>query len=268
MSSREERKRQAREARLAAEREAAAKAQRQRQLQILGGVALAAIAVVVVVIVISSSGGGSKGTDVTAGKPASGGAEVARQFAGIPQSGVTLGKPNAPVTMVEYIDLKCPVCQAFETQAFPTLVDKYVKTGKLRVQARVQDFVGNEEHDSEDAARMGLAAAEQDKFFPFAALFYRHQGNENEAYVTDSFLASIAKAVPGLDVQKALDARQSDTVSSELKQASQAFDANGFTGTPSFQLGTTGGTLKPFTPTAFNDPSSFEAAIDKLEPAQ
>lgn len=267
MSSREERKRQAREARLAAEREAAARAHRQRQLQILGGVALAAIAVVIAVIVISSSGG-SKGTDVTAGKPASGGAEVARQFAGIPQSGVTLGKPDAPVTMVEYIDLKCPVCQAFETQAFPTLVDKYVRTGKLRVQARVQDFVGNEQHDSEDAARMALAVAQQDRFFQFAALFYRHQGNENDAYVTDSFLTSIAKAVPGLDVQKALDARQSAEVTRELQQAAQAFDANGFTGTPSFQLGTTGGSLKPFTPTAFNDPSSFEAAIDKLEPAQ
>ena len=115
---------------------------------------------------------------------------------------------------------------------------------------------------------MGLAAAQQDKFFDFAALFYRHQGNENEAYVTDSFLTSIAKAVPGLDVQKALDARSTPAVTAQLKSAAQAFDANGFTGTPSFQLGTSGGSLKSFTPTAFNDPASFAAAIDKLEPAQ
>lgn len=267
MSSREDRKRQAREEREKAEQAAAAADQRKRRLQLLASIAAVAVVIVVVAVVISTRGGGGN-TDVKAGKPASGGAEVQQRFAGIPQGGMTLGKPTAPVTMVEYIDLKCPVCQAFETSVFPTLVDKYVKTGKLRVQAQLQDFVGNEEHDSEDAARMGLAAAQQNKFFEFAALMYRHQGNENDAYVTDSFLSSIAKAVPGLDVQKALDARSSQAVTSQLQSAAQAFNTNGFTGTPSFQLGTSGGSLKSFTPTAFNDPASFESAIDKLVPAQ
>jgi protein-disulfide isomerase len=267
MSSREERKRQAKEARERAEREAAAKAQRQRRLQLLGALAAVAIVVVVTLVLVSSSGGGGS-TDVKAGKPASGGAEVQQRFAGIPQGGLTLGKPDAPVTLVEYVDLKCPVCQAFETSVFPTLVDKYVRTGKLRVQAQVQDFVGNEEHDSEDAARMALAASEQNKFFQFASLFYAHQGNENDAYVTDSFLKSIGDAVQGLDVQKALDARQSTQVSDQLQKSSDTFDQNGFTGTPSFQIGQTGGTLRTFNPSSFTDSKDFEDAVNQLAGAQ
>ena len=31
---------------------------------------------------------------------------------GIPQNGFVLGDPNAPVTLVEYIDLQCPICAA------------------------------------------------------------------------------------------------------------------------------------------------------------
>jgi protein-disulfide isomerase len=267
MSSREERKRQAREERERAEREAAAADQRKRRLQLLASLAAVAVVVVVVAVVVSSSGGGGD-TNVKAGKPASGGAEINQRYAGIPQGGLTLGKPSAPVTMVEYVDLKCPVCQAFETSVFPTLVDKYVRTGKLRVQAQVQDFVGNEEHDSEDAARMGLAAAEQNKFFPFAALFYMHQGNEQDAYVTDSFLRSIGDAVQGLDVQKALDARQSSEVSDQLQKSSEAFDQNGFTGTPSFQIGKTGDTLRTFNPSSFTDSKDFETAINQLAGAQ
>src|SRR5437016_4300105 len=35
-------------------------------------------------------------------------AAVQRLFAGIPQRGNVLGRPQAPVTLVEYVDLQCP----------------------------------------------------------------------------------------------------------------------------------------------------------------
>mgnify|MGYP001202706337 CR=1 FL=1 len=60
MASRKEQKERAREARLAAEREAAAKATRERRLRLGGGVLVAAAVVAVVVAI--ASGGGSSGT--------------------------------------------------------------------------------------------------------------------------------------------------------------------------------------------------------------
>jgi protein-disulfide isomerase len=263
MSSREQQKREARERRQAAEQEAATTAQRRRRLQIIGGAAAVAVVVVAIAVIVSSGGGGTK---VTKGKPASGGAAAAAMFAGIPQSNTTLGRTSAPVTLVQYVDLKCPACQAYELSAFPTIVRDWVKTGKVRIETRVQHIIGNEGGDSERAARMALAAGQQNKLFPFTAVFYRHQGNEAEQYVNTSFLTSIAQAVPGLNVDKALAARNSAKVSAELKSAGDAFDNNGFNSTPSFQIGTTGGTLKTFNPTNFADPRSFAEEFVKLLP--
>jgi protein-disulfide isomerase len=263
MSSREQSKREARERREAEERAAAAGALRRRRLIMVGAALAAAVVVLVAFIAISSSSGGSDTPKVAADKPARGAAAVRAQFAGLPQRGLTLGRPSAPITLVEYVDLKCPVCQAYEEHAFPRLVSAYVRTGKLRVQAQVQDFVGNENDDSEHAARMALAAANQNRFYQFSSLFYRNQQSETATYVTESFLRSIGRGA-GLDVAKALDDRDAKEVSHGLDEASRQFELQGFTGTPSFQLGTTGGVLKPFTPSSFADPKAFTSAIDQL----
>lgn len=46
------------------------------------------------------------------------------------------GNKNAPVTMVEFTDYQCPFCGQFFTQTYKSLVDTYVKNGKLRIIVR------------------------------------------------------------------------------------------------------------------------------------
>src|SRR5947207_10447810 len=104
-----------------------------------GGGVVAVIAIVIVLAVVLGSGGGSGiPKDVPAiGSPTSAVAlpnsDVVEQlFKGIPQKGAVLGKPSAPVTMVEYIDVQCPVCQLFETEVFPDIVKTYLRTGTVK----------------------------------------------------------------------------------------------------------------------------------------
>lgn len=119
---------------------------------------------------------------------------MAARFRGIPQKGTTLGRPGATVTLVEFADLKCPVCQQFTLQTFPTLVQRYVRTGKLRIEFRPQTFVGSPARDSAKAARFALAARKRNRFWQLADLLYINQQDESVGYETDAFLSRIARA--------------------------------------------------------------------------
>ena len=68
----------------------------------------------------------------------------------------------------------------------------------------------------------------------------------------------------GLNVAKAMAARQDGSVTQQLQQARNEFGKNGFTGTPSFLVGKTGGQPKPLNPSNFGDPSSYTGPIDAL----
>src|SRR4051794_5013679 len=110
------------------------------------GAAAAVIAVVVVLIVVFTGGGSSTPTitqtngSAAAGLP--GATEAAALYKGIPQTGLKLGSPKAPVQMVMYIDLQCPICQSYETTVMPTIVAQYIRTGKVRLEIKPWAFLG------------------------------------------------------------------------------------------------------------------------------
>ena len=235
-------------------------ARRNRRLKLLGTVLAAAA--LVVLIAIAVSGGSNKSSSPKVGKD-KGAAQVNARFQGIPQQNLTLGNPKAPVTFVEFADLKCPVCREYTLSAFPTLVSRYVRTGKVKMVLQLQHFVGNQNGDSERAARMALAAGQQNKLWQFADLFYLNQRDETETYVNDPFLRQIASRVNGLDVKKALAARNQPAITQELQEASSEFNTAGFKGTPSFAVGKTGQPLSPINYSSF-DVSQFSGPIDKL----
>ena len=76
-------------------------------------------------------------------------------LAGIPQSGIYLGNPAAPVPLVEFADLQCPFCREYTLQTLPQLVQDYVRTGKVRMEFRNLSFLGK---DSVTAGRAAAAA--------------------------------------------------------------------------------------------------------------
>ena len=115
---------------------------RNRRLTILAGATVAALAVVAVLIAVSQGGADDDESGLAAGKSIKGVPTVNRLYDGIPQDGATLGNPNAPATMVEFVDLQCPFCAEYTRDALPTIVKRYVRTGKLKVELRPVAILG------------------------------------------------------------------------------------------------------------------------------
>jgi protein-disulfide isomerase len=201
----------------------------------LGALLAAAVVIVVAAIVISSGGSSEK----SSGGDLQGVAETKSLLDGIPQDGITLGKPNAPVTIVEFADPQCPYCKDYTLNEMPALIEKYVRTGKAKMELRLLTFIGPE---SVTAAGVLTAAGQQDKLWSATDLFYRNQGEENTGYVTDDFVTDVLTGA-GADADKAIAAAGTPAVSQEIAAAKTLTSRYDVTGTPTVLVGPTGGDL-------------------------
>jgi len=255
--TKKERRDQARQERIAREQAEAARTARRRRFTRLGAVLGAAAVVVAILVAVSSSGGGSTAsTSSSASSSAVAGTQASRSLLnGIPQKGLTLGNANAPVRVLEFADLQCPFCRDYSLGVMPGLVQKYVRTGKVRMEFHALAFIGP---DSVRAARVAEAAGRQNKLWNVADLAYHNQGAENSGWATDGKLRSIAAAVPGLDVKQVFAARNSAAVTAQLKAASDLATRSGVNETPTFLVGR-GSNLKAVD--AAGLPAAIKAAV-------
>src|SRR5215210_1380451 len=185
-------------------------------------------------------------------------AEAAAIFHGVPQQGVALGSSDAPVTIVEFVDLQCPFCRQFEVETMPTLVEKYIRTSKARLEIRGLSFLGP---DSERGLRAVLAASRQDRMFELAQLLYFNQGAENSGWLNDDIVAAAARSTPGLDAARLGGDMDSDAVSALLEEHAAEAERLGIKSTPTVLVGPTGGSLKQVVLGSPRDIGAIEQAI-------
>src|SRR3954468_7406845 len=224
---------------------------------IAAGVVALLIVVGIVLGVVLTSGSDSSSSGNAAKLPDS--ADVQQLLAGIPQNGNVLGNPSAPATVIEYVDLQCPFCRQFETEALPTIVSDYVRKGKAKIEARVIAFIGPDSQTGREAA---LAAAKQNKFFNFAQLMYDNQGTENTGWLNDDIIKSAVASIPGLDANKLENDRGSDSVKSQMDTFDAQAKAAHVNSTPTIYVVHKGGKPQLVTLTAPGDPSALETAIN------
>jgi protein-disulfide isomerase len=262
--TRKQRREQARDQRKALEEAEAANVQRRKRLIQLGSVA-AAVVVIIVVILVATGGGGKSGIVHTKhGEKNPEVQKVATLINGIPQNGNVLGSSKAPVTVQYFGDLECPICKEFTLGALPKLIEKYVRTGKLRIEYRNLETATHEPETFKLQQVAALAAGKQQKMWDYVELFYHEQGQEDTGYVTEKYLQELAQQVPGLDLASWTAARNDAQFTNTVRSDAQAANNAGFTGTPSFLIGKTGQTMSKLEYASLTDPASFESAIDKL----
>jgi protein-disulfide isomerase len=240
-----------------------------RVLAIGGGIVAVIVIVVVLALVLGKSGGGGK---LPSGTPAVGNCsanglpgcqDVETLFKGIPQEGLYLGSPSAKAQMVIFIDLQCPFCQNYETTVMPTIIKKYVRTGKVRIQVEPWAFIGP---DSVRGQKAMFAAAKQNKAWNFAEVLYLNQATENTGWLSDSMVAQAAASVNGLDVKKLWTDRKAGSVSKSAAAVAALAHEKKVTGTPTVFVGKAGTTPKLVGASgSVPDLAQTEAAIDAAQ---
>ena len=221
--------------------------------------AVVVLAAVVVAIAVAVSSGGSAPALVP-GHPVPHAAEIGALLAGVPERGVALGAPDAPVTLIEFADLQCPTCAAFANGTLPTLIRREVRPGRLRIVFAPLTFVGS---DSRRGAEAALAAGEQNRLWPFVELFFANQREENSGYVTDRFLTALAQGAGQVNMARALAARAAPAITGSLASTAALAARLQISSTPSFALSRTGAAPVSFIP-ADLQASAFTAAIGRL----
>lgn len=200
---------------------------RRRLLQLASAAAFLTVAVVLVLIVVNSSETDGGDTDLE------GVAAAKRELRGIPQSGLILGKHGARVRLYEYGDLQCPVCKGFAEEVVPEVIESKVRSGEASIEFRNFTIINEE---SVPAAAAAIAAGEQGRGWDFLDVFYANQGLEASGYVTDEFLAEIARAAGVPDIVRWDEERESSTVLRRVRRESEEAQRLGLTGTPSFAV--------------------------------
>ena len=84
---------------------------------------------------------------------------------------MTIGKADAPVTIVEYASIACSHCAHFHETTLPALKTKYIDTGKARLIYREFPF------DPLAEAGFMLARCSKDNYFPMVDVLYKQQQN-------------------------------------------------------------------------------------------
>jgi protein-disulfide isomerase len=176
------------------------------------------------------------------------------------QSGAPLlGKPAAPVTIVEFGDFQCEFCDRFAKQTEPKINSIYIQTGKVNM--IFKNFVTHGP-DSLTAAMAAQCANDQGKFWNFYEILYKNQGPENSGWANANNLKKFASQISGLDKQKFDSCLDSAKYKSFVDRDNRLAISSGFQGTPTFIIEKSDGSKAERLLGAYPFPS-FQAIIDK-----
>ncbi|MBI3032503.1 DsbA family protein [Candidatus Woesearchaeota archaeon] len=136
------------------------------------------------------------------------------------------GDKNAPVTIVEWSDFECPFCGRFYQQTLPSINEKYIKTGKVKLVYR--DFPLEFHAQAQKAAEAAECAGEQNKYWEMHDKLF-----EKGVSGGVSSFKQYAKDL-GLDTKKFDDCLDTGKMAGEIEKDLQDGAAVGIRGTPGF----------------------------------
>ena len=173
----------------------------------------------------------------------------------------SLGKENAPLVLLEFVDFENPLCTWYQREVFEKLKTRYVDSGSVRIVSEVLPEPFNS--SAELAARAAVYARAQGKYWPLRERLMAADGT-----LAPDRLAKVAAEV-GLDPANLAANSSTKETDSALQKAAADARAAGIDSAPGFVLGrATNGIVTGIKMNGAQPFARMEAEIDKLLPSK
>jgi protein-disulfide isomerase len=170
-----------------------------------------------------------------------------------------LGNVSAPITIIDFSDFQCYLCNRFVKNTEPLINQTYIQTGKV---ALVFGHLPNRGLDSMGAALAAQCTNDQGKFWQFHNLLYSNHKPIDSGWVSKENLKNFASLIPGLDIKQFDSCFDSEKYKSFVQKDIDLALSFGFRETPSFIVENSNGS-NPETLAGALPFESFKAVIDK-----
>jgi protein-disulfide isomerase len=176
-------------------REKRRKSQQRQQILMISGIVVVALVVFVILILPSLQSAaapiGAFATIVPYPRPGA--------------DGLNMGNLKAPVKVEEFADFQCPGCRNFFESGEKSIVETYVKTGKVYYVYVPLSFIDDNSRtpsvESKHAAMAAYCASDQNRFWDYHDMLFTNQSRtgENVGGFSDKRLTAFAQTL-GLDM--------------------------------------------------------------------
>jgi protein-disulfide isomerase len=165
--------------------------------------------------------------------------------------------------LFEYSDLLCPFCERYFSQTLPTLLEKYVRSGQLKVVLRDLPLAALHPTAPKGAAAAGCVGEQgAARFWAMYDALFQAQREWSRLSDPSAFLSKLASEI-GAEPAAYTACIASGRQDARVQRSVAAAQALGFSGTPTFQfLGKSGG--KTYTLVGAHPADVFVRWIDAL----
>jgi protein-disulfide isomerase len=169
------------------------------QFNVTNGLSRIAMAALAAGLALALTACGSKGdsTDLPKGEPIAAvppptGKAWSDVVSAMPEDGMRMGNPDAPIKLVEYGSLSCPHCAKLANDGMPTLISKYIDSGRVSY-----EFHSYAIHGFVDLPLTVLVrCASKEAFFPLVEQLYATQADWMKAVEANVDKAQTAMKLP------------------------------------------------------------------------
>ncbi len=170
-----------------------------------------------------------------------------------------IGNLSAPITVIDFSDFQCYLCNRYVKNTEPQINDTYIQTGKA---ALVFKHLPDRGFDSMGAALAAQCTNDQGKFWQYHQLLYSNQKPIDSGWISKENLKKFASQIAGLDSQQFDSCFDSEKYKSFVQKDIDLALSFGFKETPSFVVENSDGSNPELLSGALPF-QSFKAVIDK-----